>query len=235
MKSSDGGSAGCAGEEVDREVERAPPGVDRRRAAAVGRAEGGEHERRLGRGGEVRRRPAPGRRSRARRPRRARRSTGPPAASGRSRPAPPSSPTAASSSRVTSPTGRSGVERDAARAPVAVLGERLVRAQVERDDERAGAVGRGQRAASPSRARSAAARRAGAAARAARASTASLPSTCVWACSVSHVARPVLVVCGRPGGGHWFDAIAAWPRWAPAGCGLSRPPRCPCRRPAGRS
>ena len=46
---------GPAGEEVHGEVERAPPGVDRRRAAAVGRAERREHERGPGRGGEVRR------------------------------------------------------------------------------------------------------------------------------------------------------------------------------------
>ena len=42
-----------AREQVDGEVERAPPCVDRRRAPAVRRAEGGQHERRAGRGGEV--------------------------------------------------------------------------------------------------------------------------------------------------------------------------------------
>ena len=36
---------GLAGEQVDGEVERAPPGVDRGRAAAVGGAEGRQHER----------------------------------------------------------------------------------------------------------------------------------------------------------------------------------------------
>ena len=43
----------AAREEVDREVERAPPGVHGRRAPAVGGAERAEHERRLRRGGEV--------------------------------------------------------------------------------------------------------------------------------------------------------------------------------------
>src|SRR6202000_3218585 len=36
---------GAAGEEVDGEVERSPPGVHRGAAAAVGRAKGGEHQR----------------------------------------------------------------------------------------------------------------------------------------------------------------------------------------------
>ena len=60
-----------------------------------------------------------------------------------------------------------GRERDAPRAPVAVLGHRLVGVQVERDDERARAVGRRQRECLPAACASAAARRAGAAARAA--------------------------------------------------------------------
>ena len=60
-----------AGEQADGEVERAPPGVDRRRAAAVGRAERGEHERGPGRGGEVGRDLRRCRSARAPRPRRA--------------------------------------------------------------------------------------------------------------------------------------------------------------------
>ena len=134
-----------AGEEADREVERAPPGVDRRRAPAVGRAERGEHERGAGRRGEVGRDLAGvvgrvlvvlverhGPRHLLRRRvdlDRAAEARGPPPAR----------------SRVTSPTGRSGVSATRSRAPVAVLDDRLVRVQVERDDERPRAVGRRQR------------------------------------------------------------------------------------------
>ena len=107
MKSSEGGSAGPPGEQADREVERAPPGVHGRRAAAEGRAEVPPARAPPGSPRRSRRRPGRGRSWRARRPRRA----------GRSRHllrrrvdrhGPPSAPTAASSSRVTSPTGRSG-------------------------------------------------------------------------------------------------------------------------------
>ena len=188
MKSCEGGSAGSPGEEADGEVERAPPGVDRRRAAAVGRAERGEHERRPGGRGEVARRPAPGRRWRARRPRRAAPSRRPPAASGRSRTAPASSRTAASSSRVTSPTARSG-QRDARGAPVAVLDDapraRAGRAIAANAPEPSGA---GSGSVSQPRAvrRSAACWSWGSGGASA---TASLPSTCVCACSVSQVSR----------------------------------------------
>ena len=44
---------GTAGEQVDGEIERSPPRVDRRRAAAIGRAEGGQRQRRLRGRGEV--------------------------------------------------------------------------------------------------------------------------------------------------------------------------------------
>jgi hypothetical protein len=53
MKSSDGGVGRLAREQVDGEVEGAPPGVDRCAAPAIGGAERGEDERRAGRGGEV--------------------------------------------------------------------------------------------------------------------------------------------------------------------------------------
>ena len=46
---------------------------------------------------------------------------------------------------MTAPTARSGVSATRSHAPVAVLGDRLVGVQVERDDERARAVGRRQR------------------------------------------------------------------------------------------
>ncbi len=45
---------GDAGEQADGQVEGTPPGVDRRGPAAVGRAVGGQHQGRLGGGGEVR-------------------------------------------------------------------------------------------------------------------------------------------------------------------------------------
>ena len=98
-----------AREEADREVERAPPRVDRRRAPAIGRAERGEHQRRPRRGGEV------GRDLRGVVARvllvlvEAAPSTAPPAACGSNSTSPASSRTAASTSRVTSPTERSGV------------------------------------------------------------------------------------------------------------------------------
>ena len=97
-----------AGEQVDREVERAPPRVDRRGAPAIRRAERRRARAPPGSRRRSRKRPARGRSARARRPRRAARSTGPPAASGRSRRRPRDARTASSTSRVTSPTGRSG-------------------------------------------------------------------------------------------------------------------------------
>ena len=143
MKSSEGGVGGLAREEVDGEVEGSPPGVHRRRPAPVGRAEVGEHERGAGRRGEVGatcagrmsrarvlvERLAPGnllrRQDRSRTARRAR-------------------ATAASSSRVTSPTGRSGVAERARRGHRCARRRPRARAGRARH-ERAGAVGGGQR------------------------------------------------------------------------------------------
>ena len=114
-KSSDGGSAESPAEQAHGEVERAPPRVHRRGAAAVRRAVVGEDE--LGAGLRRRGRPPPwwGRRSRARCPRRAERSMRPPAASGRWRTFAGVRPTAPSRSRVTSSAG--AVRESAARAP----------------------------------------------------------------------------------------------------------------------
>ena len=159
-----------AGEEADGEVEGAPPGVDRRRAAAVGRAERGEDQRGPGRGGEVGRRPASGRRSRARRPRRAGRVQGTSCGVGSISTGPPARATAASSSRVTSPTGAVRRERRRARArPSLCSATASWRVQVERRRRAHRSRPARAAAASPSRARSAAARRAGAAAPAGRA------------------------------------------------------------------
>ena len=56
---------------------------------------------------------------------------------------PASSRTAASTSRVTSPTGLSGASATLSRPAVAVFDERLVIAQIQRDYERTRAVRRG--------------------------------------------------------------------------------------------
>ena len=80
-----------------------------------------------------------------------------------------------------------GRQRDAVRRSVAVLDQGLVAVQVKRDDDRAGAVGRGKRSVSQPRAvsRSAACCSCGSGG---ASSAASFPSTCVCACSVSQVA-----------------------------------------------
>ena len=133
-----------AGEEADGEIEGAPPGVDWRRAAAVRSAEGGEDEGGLGGRGEVGgnllrliggvlavlvERDAPGDllRSRVDRDRTAELGDG-----GEQLPR-----------HLAHRPVRS--ERDAPRAPVAVLGPRLVAVQVESHDQRPRAVGRRQR------------------------------------------------------------------------------------------
>ena len=145
MKSFDGGSTACPGEQAHGQVEGAPPGVDRRGAPAVRGAQRGEHQRGLGRRREVvghlrgvvggvlvvlveGRRPrgllrpsgrsAPGRRGRRRRPA--------PRGSRRRR------------------AGRAPAGSRCAR-PSLCSATAWWRVQVERDDERAGAVGRGQR------------------------------------------------------------------------------------------
>ena len=133
-----------SGEQVDRQVERSPPGVDRRRAPAIRRAERGEHQRGLRRAGEVRRRPGRGRSSACSS-----------SSSSGTRPrdllrlgvdltSPPRRRTASSTPRVTSPTARSGVSATRSAPPVAVLDERLVRAQIERHHDRPGPVRRRQ-------------------------------------------------------------------------------------------
>ena len=168
MKSSDGGFGRLAGEQAHGQVERSPPGVDRRRAPAEWRPQRRQDQRGASRRGEERRHLVtvvasvlgvliqwcrPGRLLR--------RQVDLDLAAELA--------TAASTSFVTAATGRSGASAVALDASVVVLDERLVAAQVERDDERAGAVRRRQRQRLPAARTSVGARRAGAAARAGRA------------------------------------------------------------------
>ena len=187
MKSCDGGSAG-AREEAHRDVERAPPGVDRRLAPAVRRAQLGQHLRGARRRRRLGARPAAGRRSRAPRPRRAGPSTAPRCGVSSSSTGPASARTAAEH------VARDGADRAVRRERIAprarrCLDDRLARVQVERDAERAARRSAPAAAASPSRARSARSARCWSSGSGGASATASLPSTCACACSVSQVAR----------------------------------------------
>ena len=181
---------GRAGEQVHGQVERAPPRVDRRRAPAVGRAERGEHQRGLGRGGEVGGDLVGVVAWRARRPRRAAPSTGPPAASGRSRPRRRGSRTAASSSRVTAPTGRSGASATRAERPslCSATASCVRRSSAATNAPEPSGAGSGSVSHPRAVSRSAACWSCGSGGASV---TASLPSTCVWACRVSQVALQV--------------------------------------------
>ena len=139
---------GQAGEQVHREVERAPPGVDRRRAAAIRRAERGEDERRAGRGGEVGG-DLGGVIARVLVVLVERHVHGTSCGVGSISTAPASARTASSTLARDLADRPVGVERDALDATVAVLDERLVGSQVERDDERPRAVRRRQRGGLP--------------------------------------------------------------------------------------
>ncbi len=144
MKSGDGGSAGSAREQVDRQVERSPPRVDGRRAAAVGRPERGQHERGLGRGGEVVR---DLRRVVARVLVSSSSGTvhGTSCGVGSISTGPHSSAIAVSSSRRHLSDGAVRRQRHSAGLAGAVLDGRLVRPQVEQRDDRARPVGGRQR------------------------------------------------------------------------------------------
>ncbi len=148
MKSCEGGSAEAPEKRLTARSNEPHQALTGRAAAAVGRAEGRQHERRTSGDREVRRdlrrvvrvvllvlveRHAPGHLLRRR--------------VDRHRPhelAQRAEQVACH--RADRPVGR---ERHAARTPVAVLGDRFVRMQVERHDERAGAVGRRQHAGLP--------------------------------------------------------------------------------------
>ena len=114
-----------AGEEAHRKVERAPPGIDRRRAATIRGTQCREHERRLRRGREIRHDLSGVVGCVLRRPRRAASSSASPAVS-------VDLDRAAERSyrsehlAVTAATGRSGVSGDRFDATVAVLDDRLV-------------------------------------------------------------------------------------------------------------
>ena len=149
MKSSDGGSAGKPGEQVDGQVERTPPGVDRRRPSSV-------------RAPETRpARAPPGWRPRSSRspglviagvlvcPRRAGRSTGPPGASGRSPPGPRGGGRRRAPRGSRLPTDRSASGRHRSTRPPLCSTTRLVDPQVQHDDERPRTVRRRQRGGLP--------------------------------------------------------------------------------------